>query len=96
MGLVALEGMACGKPIIAAKNGAMEEIVEEGVNGFLFDIDEEQSMDQAVEKALFLDEQSYTNACLSARRTAEQFSSRIVGDDLNRKLRSFIKELKKN
>lgn len=35
-GRVAIEGMACAKPIIAARHGGLVEIVEENVTGLLF------------------------------------------------------------
>jgi len=34
---VALEGMACGKPIIASRIGGLPEMVEAGINGLLFE-----------------------------------------------------------
>ncbi|MEP9373720.1 glycosyltransferase family 4 protein [Mesorhizobium sp. KR1-2] len=36
-GLVAIEAMACGTPVIAWDNGAMPEVVDEGVTGFVVD-----------------------------------------------------------
>jgi glycosyltransferase involved in cell wall biosynthesis len=37
MAIAALEGMACGLPVVMTRTGGAEEIVEEGVNGFTFD-----------------------------------------------------------
>jgi glycosyltransferase involved in cell wall biosynthesis len=36
-GLVAIEAMACGTPVIAFRRGAMQEVVEDGVSGWLVD-----------------------------------------------------------
>ena len=36
-GLVVVEAMACGTPVIATRRGSMPEIVDEGVTGFLID-----------------------------------------------------------
>ena len=45
-GLVMIEALACGTPIIAFRRGSVEEIVEDGVTGFIVD-----TMDQAVNAA---------------------------------------------
>jgi glycosyltransferase involved in cell wall biosynthesis len=42
-GLAMIEAMACGTPVLAWRNGAVPEIVEHGVSGFIVD-----SIDQAV------------------------------------------------
>ncbi|TGU47431.1 glycosyltransferase, partial [Mesorhizobium sp. M00.F.Ca.ET.186.01.1.1] len=42
-GLVAIEAMACGTPVIAWNSGALPEIVDDGVTGFVVD-----SVDDAV------------------------------------------------
>ena len=40
-GLVMIEAMACGTPVIAFRRGSVSEIVEEGVSGFVVDTIEE-------------------------------------------------------
>lgn len=37
MSVATLEAMAAGLPVVVTKTGGMEELVEEGVNGFMFD-----------------------------------------------------------
>ena len=65
-GLVMIEAMVCGTPVIAWRNGAVEEIVEEGVSGFVVD-----SHDQAVEAVKRLPE-------LDRRRVREAFMARFT------------------
>lgn len=43
-GIVALEAMASGLPLVVPKAGALPELVEEGVNGYLFKADDAESM----------------------------------------------------
>lgn len=40
-GMAVIEALACGTPVIAMKRGAMPEIIEHGVNGFLATTEEE-------------------------------------------------------
>ena len=40
-GLVMIEAMACGTPVIAFRRGSVPELVEEGVTGFVVDTIEE-------------------------------------------------------
>ena len=52
-GLVMIEAMACGTPVVAYRNGAAPEVIEDGATGYLVD-----TIDQAVEavtKAVRLD-----------------------------------------
>jgi glycosyltransferase involved in cell wall biosynthesis len=42
-GLVMIEAMACGTPVIAWRNGSVPEVMEDGVTGFIVD-----SIDEAV------------------------------------------------
>jgi glycosyltransferase involved in cell wall biosynthesis len=40
-GLVMIEAMACGTPVIAMRRGSVPEIIEDGVTGFVVDSEEE-------------------------------------------------------
>ena len=42
-GLVMIEAMACGTPVIAYRSGSVPEVIEDGVTGFIVD-DEEQAI----------------------------------------------------
>lgn len=40
-GLVMIEAMACGTPVVAFRRGAVPEVIEDGVTGFIVDTDDE-------------------------------------------------------
>jgi glycosyltransferase involved in cell wall biosynthesis len=65
-GLVMIEAMACGTPVIAFRSGSVPEVIDEGVTGFVVD-DEEQAV-QAVKRLRELDR----------RRVRERFEERFT------------------
>jgi glycosyltransferase involved in cell wall biosynthesis len=52
-GLVMVEAMACGTPVVALRRGSVPEVVEDGVNGFVRDRLEE--LPEAIGRAAELD-----------------------------------------
>lgn len=52
LGLVLLEAMAAGCPVVAARSGGIPDIVEDGVNGYLFDPADEQGAITATQRLL--------------------------------------------
>jgi glycosyltransferase involved in cell wall biosynthesis len=64
-GMVIVESLAAGTPVLAFANGAAPEIIEQGRTGFL--VNDEDEMAAAVERAGSLDP-------LECRRGAERFS----------------------
>jgi len=45
-GLVMIEAMACGTPVVAIRNGSVPEVIQDGVTGFI--VDDEAGMVEAV------------------------------------------------
>ncbi|MGC8711922.1 MAG: glycosyltransferase family 4 protein [Leptodesmis sp.] len=70
LGLVLLEAMAAGCPVVAARSGGIPDIVEDGVNGFLFDPNDENGAIVATQR-LFANPQERENLRHNARREAE-------------------------
>lgn len=46
-GLVALEAMACGAPVVASNIGGLPEVIEAGTTGYMFDVGDIQGMAEA-------------------------------------------------
>lgn len=51
-GLTTVEAMACGTPVVAMRRGAMEEVIEDGVSGYI--VDSIAEMVEAVKKVHLL------------------------------------------
>ena len=71
-GLVMIEAMACGCPVIAFKRGSVAEIVEDGVTGFIVETKEEAC--EMLKKLPSLDRK------LIRRRFEERFVSTIMAE----------------
>jgi glycosyltransferase involved in cell wall biosynthesis len=65
-----MEAIACGTPVIGFGNGALPDIVDEGVTGFI--VRSVQEMSEAIGRAGRLD----ARACRDAAR--ERFSSAVM------------------
>jgi N-acetyl-alpha-D-glucosaminyl L-malate synthase BshA len=76
-GLVALEAMACGVPIVATRVGGIPEVVPEGEAGWLAPIGD---IDAMIAHGLHVleDEALWKTASRAARAAAEQFSAQKV------------------
>ncbi len=84
LGIVFLEAMAHGKPVVAANHGGTPEAVVEGRTGFLIDYGDLQALSQYIVR-LLQDERLRSEMGESARRcvsehfTFERFSERATG-----------------
>ena len=73
-GLVMIEAMACGTPVIAFRNGSVPEVVEDGVTGFV--VDDEEQATAALRRLASLDRSRIRLAFerrFTARRMAEDY-----------------------
>ena len=52
MGMVLLEAMACGKPVIGSRAGGITNVIRDGQNGILVDIDEIHQLSDAIIRLL--------------------------------------------
>ena len=72
-GLVMIEAMACGAPVVAFNRGSVSEIVEDGVTGFV--VEDETSAAGAVREVASLSRSAIR------RRFEEQFTARRMAED---------------
>jgi glycosyltransferase involved in cell wall biosynthesis len=82
-GLVAIESMATGTPVIARRAGALTETIEHGVDGFLVDDLDEAAL--AIQRVRDLDRS------LIRKRALERFSASRMADEYEEVYRSLIR-----
>jgi glycosyltransferase involved in cell wall biosynthesis len=68
---VIAEAMACGLPILASRIAANDWLVEEGVNGFLFDPRSPQEMADTIKRYFALSHEQKMQMGQASRRRAE-------------------------
>ena len=79
-GLSMIEAMACGTPVLALRRGSAEEVVDEGVTGYVVDSVEEAIV--ALPRVMVL------NRCAVRRRFEERFTSGRMAKDYLRVYKS--------
>ncbi len=88
LGLVLLEAMAAGCPVIAANAGGIPDIVTDGVNGYLFDPADEQGAIQAAQRLL-----NNPEVRDLLRQNARQEAERWGWSAATRQLQGFYREI---
>ncbi|WP_263365952.1 N-acetyl-alpha-D-glucosaminyl L-malate synthase BshA [Edaphobacter bradus] len=78
-GLAALEAMACSVPAIATRVGGVPELIDDQINGLLFEVGDVDSMADAAVR-LLLDQTRLNELATAARKTAQDrfCASRII------------------
>jgi D-inositol-3-phosphate glycosyltransferase len=80
-GMVALEAMACGRPVIASRVGGLAYLVQDGVTGF--HIQEGNAEEMATRLTVLLGNEVLLNSFgIAARREAEKYSWGKVADEM--------------
>lgn len=79
-GMVALESMASGKPVIGCNNGGFTEIVKNGIHGFLID----PYPKKIAEKIIYLSENKdlYEKMCKECRMESQKYSWNSTSENL--------------
>ena len=87
-GMSVIEALACGTPVVAMNRGAMPEIIEHGVNGFLANDEEEFS-----EYILRIDE---IDPAACRRSVEEKFSAGAMAEEYLERYKEVLKLSKNN
>lgn len=82
LGLVGLEAMACGVPVIASKVGGPMGYVEEGKNGYLFEIKDVRMLVQKIKCFHSLSTKNKIDLSNYAIKTSQKYDSKKVLNEL--------------
>lgn len=80
-GLVALESMACGTPVVATRVGGLQTVVEHGESGLLVPAGDYQALAEAMNQVLG-DARLRMHLAHGSRERAERFTWHAVGDGI--------------
>lgn len=75
LGLVAVEAMACGTPVISSDYAAPKYYVQDNVNGFKFAMGNAVSLAKVINKAFLLNNTEKANLRMGALNTSKQYYS---------------------
>ena len=78
-GLVALEAMACGTPVVGTRVGGLQTVIENGKSGLLVPAGDDEALAEAMAQVL-TDARLRMHLAHGARDRAEHFTWRRVGD----------------
>lgn len=82
LGLVGLEAMACGVPVVGSNQGGIKEYVKPGVNGFLFESGNVMDLYNKIVNYISMGHDKQIAMKENALETAQTFDKNIVMDDL--------------
>ncbi|HEY6958272.1 MAG TPA: glycosyltransferase [Candidatus Limnocylindria bacterium] len=78
-GLVALEAMACGTPVVGTRVGGLQKLIEDGESGLLVPAGDYQALAEAIAQVL-TDPRLRMHLAHGARDRAEHYTWKKVGD----------------
>jgi glycosyltransferase involved in cell wall biosynthesis len=80
LGLVVLEAMACGTPVVATRCGGPEGIIEDGIDGYLVPRDDAETMAQRLRSLLENSEAAQEFARRARAKIIAQYDVKATGD----------------
>jgi glycosyltransferase involved in cell wall biosynthesis len=82
LGLVALEALACGVPIIAKRNGAIDEFVKNNHNGFIFENSVAHEITDKIIKYSNLDKTARLQMKKMAFESVRKYDAKMIAKNL--------------
>jgi glycosyltransferase involved in cell wall biosynthesis len=82
LGLVGLEAMACGVPVVGSNIGGLPSYIKDGVNGKLFEAGNVEKLLESIEYFINLDDDTFSSYKDESLLTAKKYDSTKVGNQL--------------
>jgi glycosyltransferase involved in cell wall biosynthesis len=92
-GIVVLEAMAAGRPVVAAASGGIPEVVTDGVTGLLVPPGDASALAHAI-ASILSDPQAAQVLGIAGRNRAREFTVSVVVEQIERMYASVIAETK--
>jgi glycosyltransferase involved in cell wall biosynthesis len=86
LGLVGLEAMACGVPVIGSKIGGLTDYLVEGFNGFFFEPGNSNELKNCISTYINLPDSEKNRMKENALKTAEKYDSSHIAKKIHDKL----------
>lgn len=77
-GVVLLEALAAGIPSIVSNTSGPLEIIRNGENGLIFELEDSVSFDRIMKRSYDMDENEYMSMCLQARADSKKYSYEVI------------------
>ncbi len=88
-GMVALEAMACGTPVIASRVGGLAYLVQEGETGFFVPAQDPEALAEKL-RLLFVDQEMRARMGIQAVAYAQRFRWEVIADEVAAVYRQLI------
>ena len=92
LGVVLMEAMAVGVPVIATRTQGAQEVIEEGVTGLLVEIKSPDQIAQAIESLMVDPERRTSMAASGLQRVRDRFDSRVGARIVSDQIKSIISQ----
>jgi glycosyltransferase involved in cell wall biosynthesis len=90
LGLVGLEAMSCGTPVIGSKIPSLQNYIQEHKNGYTFEIGNYQELSEKIEHYISLTENEKSKMCNFCLESSDEYDSVSVAEMLIKKIHEVI------
>lgn len=89
LGLVGIEAMACGVPVVGSNIGGLPSYIDDGVNGKLFEAGNVEELTKCIRYFMDMKKDEFESYKLNALSTAKRYNANLVSKELAQVLLKF-------